>query len=155
MSLVLVLSGQGPLKEKIEAQVIKMGLDERVLFVDTKNFSDVEILSITDLLVMPALHEMNVTPLIQAQILGVPALVSDVISRDVDLSSDFIHFLPLGEDLSLWMRALDNILKKKMPKTDKAYDAALESPYNIERNIETLKGLYQETLFKNYEKTNS
>ena len=147
LSLVLMLVGSGPLKQKLQNKVIELGVDERVVFIERDdNLND--ILSVTDMVIAPALYEFDLVPILQAQSIGIPVIASDHIPHDVAMHDDLMSFISLDHEMNIWSKAFSNMLYQ--PKMDiiEARELVANSQYNIERNVSVLNGLYQEAKVK-------
>jgi glycosyltransferase EpsF len=147
LSLVLILSGIGPLKEKIEDQAIKMGIDERIIFLG-RDIGVTDVLSVTDLILAPVLYDFDLSPLLQAQALGIPVLASDHLSHNIAMHDALMNFISLDHDIGVWSKAFKNVLSQPKMDTDKARELVVNSRYNIEHNAQILVGLYQEVRAK-------
>lgn len=89
----LLIAGVGPLRDKIQRTITKSGLSNRVFLLG--NISNVdELLSASDVLLMPSLKEGFPVTLVEAQCSGIPCLVSNKITKEVKLSNN-IFFLPI------------------------------------------------------------
>jgi glycosyltransferase involved in cell wall biosynthesis len=143
LSLVLILAGVGPLRKKIEDQVIKKGLDERVIFL-SRDVESADILTVTDLMIAPVLYEHDLLPLLQAQAFGIPILASDQVPQDISMHDTLMNFISLDHDIGVWMKAFDNILAQPRMSIERARGLFENSSYNIERNAAALTRLYQE-----------
>lgn len=101
---ILVLIGDGDLRETIENQARSLDISDRVQFLGVRH--DIpDILGALDLLAMPSLYEGLPVSLIEAQAAGLPSLVSDQVDRGSDLGLGLIKFLPLS-DPNFWQREL-------------------------------------------------
>lgn len=97
---VLCLIGEGALQERIYEKVRDFGLDKKVLFLNTR--IDVpELMQAIDVFVMPSLFEGLPVSLIEAQATGLPCVVSDVITREVDVTGE-IRFVSLDKSAKDW-----------------------------------------------------
>lgn len=105
---VLLLVGEGEMRESIESQVIKSNLSQKVTFTGEK--SDVnELMQAMDILVMPSLYEGLPVTLIEAQANGLRCLVSDRISKEAGLS-ELVRFIPLEKGVDYWAEVISNTL---------------------------------------------
>ncbi len=101
---VLLLAGDGTLRNEIEDKVNQLNLKEHVKFLGVR--SDIErLLQAFDVLVFPSLHEGLPVTLIEAQGAGLPCIISDVITREVDLGLGLVDFVSLHKD-ELWIDAI-------------------------------------------------
>lgn len=92
---VLVLVGEGDLKDKIIKKVQGMGLDQRVYFLGARN--DIpDLLQAMDIFLFPSLYEGLGMVAIEAEASGLPVICSDNVPLDVKLTDD-VYFVPLSE----------------------------------------------------------
>ena len=82
---MLLLVGDGELKERITEKVVRLGLQDRVIFTGSRG--DVaNLLQAMDVFVFPSLWEGLPVTVVEAQASGLPCIISDVITTDVDVS---------------------------------------------------------------------
>ncbi|WP_456277295.1 glycosyltransferase family 1 protein [Bacillus sp. AK128] len=92
---VLVLVGEGVLKNEIEQKVKKYNLIDSVKFLGVRE--DIHcLLQAFDVFVFPSLHEGLPVTLIEAQASGLPCIISDTITTEVDMGLNLIHFNSLS-----------------------------------------------------------
>ncbi|WNF35317.1 glycosyltransferase family 1 protein [Bacillaceae bacterium IKA-2] len=123
----LLLVGDGPLRSQIEKKIKDLKIEKKVKLLGVR--SDINrILQAFDCFVFPSFHEGLPVTLIEAQGAGVPCVISDVITKEVDLGLDLIRFMPL-QDQSLWLHLIKRIatdnLYREIPNTSlsqKGYD---------------------------------
>lgn len=101
-SSVLVLVGDGGLKESIEEKVKKLGISDKVIFLGKRNDVN-EIVQAFDLLLMPSLFEGLPVTAVEAQACGVPCLFSSSISSDAAIIPN-CAFLDLNESAEFWAK---------------------------------------------------
>lgn len=100
--LKLAIIGEGPLRGELEESISKMRLGGSVFL--TGNVSDVpDRLQALDMMVLPSLYEGFPNVLIEAQIAGLPVLVSDRVTRDCDITG-LLTYLPL--EVAPWAAAM-------------------------------------------------
>ncbi len=113
----LVLVGDGPLRNVIASQVKACSLNDRVRFLGRQAQSDIPaLLAAFDVLVMPSIHEGLPVSLIEAQAAGVPCVVSDAITREVDLALGLLRFVNLREGSGQWLHAVEDALRLSRPE---------------------------------------
>lgn len=106
----LVLVGDGPLSKVIHKKVKDQGLSNRVKFLGIR--SDVEnLLQAFDLFVFPSVHEGLPVTLIEAQASGLPCLVSDTITGEVDMGLGLVDFLPLSK-IDKWCLGMNRKIER-------------------------------------------
>lgn len=100
----LLMIGDGDLYGTTKMQCEELGISEAVIMpgsrFDTENFYQA-----MDIFVFPSLWEGLPVSVVEAQANGLTCLVSDVITRDVDLT-DLITYLPL-DDKKKWLSKID------------------------------------------------
>ena len=133
----LLLTGDGKLRAEMETKVNRLSLSHAVAFLGVR--PDVQsIMSRCDALCMPSLFEGLPVTLVEAQACGIPALVSDNITAECDLTGD-VGFMPLSASPAAWAAAL--LKYKGRARRDNA--AVLESAgYSIRHTAATLQEYY-------------
>ncbi len=100
---VLLLVGAGELRPSVERRASELGIKGRIRFLGQRD--DVERLyQAFDAFALPSLYEGLCLVGIEAQRAGLPCLLSDAITREVDVTGT-VRFLPI-DDPSAWADAL-------------------------------------------------
>lgn len=109
----LVLVGDGPEKNKIEALVQKKRLQDYVYFLGVR--SDVPlIMNAFDTFLFPSLYEGLGIVIVEAQAAGLTCICSDTVPREADIGLGLTKFLNLNKPLENWVKTiLENLNKKK------------------------------------------
>jgi len=138
-NVVLLLIGDGELRSTIEKKVRALHLEDNVKFLGIR--SDIErILQGIDLFVFPSLHEGLPVSLIEAQGAGLPCIISDRISREVDLGMNLIEYAPL-EDISLWIEKMKIAVSQETQRVQ-TYDSLIRSGYDIRDTAKKMEQFY-------------
>jgi glycosyltransferase EpsF len=137
---VLVLAGDGLLRKGTENAASAAGLTSRVVFLGAR--SDVpDILSAIDCLLLPSKYEGVPGVVVEAQAAGLSCLVSDRVTREVDVGLGLVGFLPIDQGVGIWVRYLEDIRSRLGDR--KIIEAAFrESGYDIRDTAEILEGIY-------------
>ncbi len=137
---VLVLVGTGPLREAVEAEATSLGIRERVAFAGVR--SDVpRVLRAFDVLVFPSLHEGLPLVGLEAQAAGVPIVLSDAITREVEVIPSLFTWRSLSDAPTLWADGVLAGARRRIAAPEAA--ARLElSEFSIARSITGLLDLY-------------
>lgn len=108
-NLVLVLIGKGPKEDRIKNMVTQYGVEDAVVFL--KDISNVnEYLQAADLFVLPSLFEGYPISALEAQVSGLPCLLSERITGESKLI-DQCDFLPLKKEL--WIQKILSFQKNE------------------------------------------
>lgn len=128
---VLLLIGEGELRNSVEERVHSFGLDDSVRFLGPRN--DIpQLLSAFDVLLLPSRFEGLSVVLVEAQAADLPILASDVISPDTILS-ERIQLVPLNfEDWCIAFRKLNINL------TGRGMQDSRLAPFGIQHSIELM-----------------
>ena len=106
----LLCCGRGVLMEQVKKKAAEMGIIDRIIFpgvVDNCN----EFLMAMDVFVFPSLFEGFPVSVIEAEATGLPVIMSDVITKEVDLTS-CIRRLSLSDNAATWAYAICNTKAK-------------------------------------------
>lgn len=124
---VLIMVGDGEERITIEQKVKNLGFSKNVIFTGVR--IDVhELLQAFDLFVFPSFYEGLPLTLIEAQASGLPCIVSDRITRDVEVT-DMIKFISLDKKADYWAEKILEI-KDNEPRTS-TIKQIIQSGYDI------------------------
>lgn len=137
----LLLLGDGLLKEKVKHKVDELGLTNYVRF--TGNVPNVnEYMMAMDIMVFPSLFEGFPVTLIEAQATGLPCIISDVITKEVD-QTDLIHRLSLKDSEDEWV----NTIVKTKNSSREIYNSIIsETKYDVGTSMSVLMNIYKEMI---------
>ncbi|AOW20104.1 glycosyltransferase [Urechidicola croceus] len=136
-----VIIGDGELNDSLKELVNKEDLEDNVTFLGVR--SDVpELLSGSDCMLMPSLHEGFPVVLVESQAIGLPSLISDTISPEVDLGLKLVVFSGLNDDFSIWEEKLLNILLQEDIKAGKISEVLTDRGFNIVESVKKLERIY-------------
>jgi len=131
---ILLLVGVGPLQQEMAKKAVALGVAEQVIM--TGNRDDVpELLAAMDVFALPSLWEGLPVTLIEAQAAGLPCVITDNITRDLDVTP-LLRRLPLG-DADRWAEAL----LERREHID-ARDALVRAGFDIRASAQKLFELY-------------
>jgi len=136
---ILLLAGDGPLRSQMEQKVRELNLTGKVQFLGVR--SDVErLLQAFDVFVFPSHHEGLPVTLIEAQGAGLPCIISDHITREVDMGLGLIDFLPLRNPAS-WVDRIIAVAQKERTRMIPP-DALAVQGYDIKRTARWIEDYY-------------
>lgn len=140
VDFLLVLVGDGENKPNIVDAVKIRELSDCVIFLGSR--ADVpDILSAIDFLLLPSKHEGVPGVVIEAQAAGIPCVVSDVVTKEVDIGLGLIQYAGINNGPDCWVSAISS-------SKDRIYDGSiieksiLKSGYDIQSVVEVLEGIY-------------
>lgn len=134
-SSVLLLIGDGPLKEDIIQKVNNLKLNNNVIFVESTP-EVFKYYQAMDCFLFPSLYEGLGMVLIEAQMAKVPCITSSVVPKDSSISNK-IQFIDLSNSPELWS---DIILKEKENKEEIQYYN--KEKYDIEKESKKIEDIY-------------
>ncbi len=137
---VLLFVGEGVLMDEIKQKVKEYQLEQAVKFLGLRD--DVErIMQAMDVFVFPSLYEGLGIVAIEAQVAGIPCIVSESIPQEVKITNN-LSFLNVESSAKTWAQ---KVLEVNRPK-EKTTDLIEKSGYDIKKNSQWLLEKYQESL---------
>lgn len=136
----VMLIGEGPLLESIQALVTQLGLEERVLLLG-KRKDITALMNAMDLFVFPSLFEGLGIAAIEAQANGLPIILSNTVTKEVKFSSN-VEFLSL-EDMSEWTKTITHVDLERLDNTLLLEQAG----YEIKEMADSLVKSYYNSLY--------
>lgn len=109
--VVLLWVGSGELKKEIENKVKELSLSDYIQMLGSRKDVN-EILQCSNALLMPSLFEGLPFTLVEAQVAGVPCLISDTVSEMANCGKCFS--MSLTQEPSEWAMNLSDILDGKI-----------------------------------------
>lgn len=101
---LLVLIGDGKLRESVSNRAQALGIEESVRFLGIR--SDVsELMQGMDVFLFPSLYEGLGNVITEAQAVGLQCVCSDVVPNEVKMT-ELVEFLPLDEPVERWAEAV-------------------------------------------------
>lgn len=131
----LLLLGDGPLQEKIRQKTEALGLEGSVIFAGLQKDS-APFYSAMDVFAFPSLWEGLPLTLVEAQYAGLPCVVSENVTKEVNVSS-IIRCLQMQK--KMWIESLFEISENEIRKTE----LPLNDKYDINVTIGMLRKLYE------------
>jgi glycosyltransferase involved in cell wall biosynthesis len=138
----LLLVGDGPLREEIAQKAHDLGIGEVVIFAGVRSDISRLMMGVMDVFILPSLHEGLPLVALEAQAAGLPCLLADVITHEIDVIGPLVHRMGLSEPPSAWAkRSLANLV----PPIARRDAARLMSTsgYSISSSANTLLTLYR------------
>ncbi|MCC3670626.1 glycosyltransferase family 1 protein [Terrisporobacter mayombei] len=124
---VLLLVGDGELRECINEKVKKLGLEDKVIFTGVRDDVD-SLVQAMDVIVFPSLYEGLPLTLIEIQVSGLPCIASDTITKDVNITKS-IEYMSLESNKDLWANKILEV--GKFSNRYDRYEDIVKSGYDI------------------------
>ncbi|MFS0655145.1 glycosyltransferase family 1 protein [Bacillus sp. 179-C3.3 HS] len=141
VSFQLVLVGDGPLRQEVESNVIRAGLKDDVLF--TGVVSEVpEYMKAFDVFVMPSLFEGLPLVLVEAQASGLPCVISDHITEEVDLGCGLITRISLEAPEADWVEEILEVYQAESPPQEVITAQLAKRGFDVKQNITRVMNVY-------------
>ena len=143
----LMMCGEGILMESVKQYAHEIGIYDRLIF--TNNVKNVnEHMMAMDTLIFPSVFEGLPVTIVEAQATGLPVVMSDVITREVDLT-DVVSRCSLQSPLYKWADTIEKCCVE-IDNRQKYNKLIIDSRFNMNTSIVELMRLYEELLiFKN------
>lgn len=134
---ILVLVGDGELREKIEKKATELGIKDSIIFTGVR--SDVaDIMQAMDCFVFPSLYEGLPVTLIEAQAAGLHCVVSEKVSVECN-KTGLVERVSLDEPKEIWAEC---ILNKIGLNRQNATEMIKKAGYDININVQQLQNYY-------------
>lgn len=131
--------GQGPLEELLREKVDEYSLNNFVHFLGVRK--DVpELMAGADVMLMPSLHEGFPVVLVESQAIGLPSIISDNISKEVDLGLKLVEFKSII-DIDLWAT---HLIQYKSPSVSEnaIIKNLINNGFDVVKNSHELERFY-------------
>jgi glycosyltransferase involved in cell wall biosynthesis len=136
-SCVLLLIGNGNLKDKIKEEAKRLNIDKKIYFLGLRD-NIPELLQAFDLFLFPSLYEGLPVTLIEAQASGLKIVTSSTVTKEVDMTG-LITYIDLEKPASYWA---ESVLYNINYNRRNTLDQIREGGYDIHENAKKLQGFY-------------
>lgn len=145
------ITSEGTLRLKIEQQVMHAGLSDRVIFAGARSDIPRIMMGAMDVFLLPSLCEGLPMVSIEAQAAGLPLVLSDLITDELEKIKSLVTKISLSQPAKIWANAVLTARKIKGKTTQAACLAILEnSEFNIHQSAKTLAEYYTHEFEKLY-----
>ncbi|QII82448.1 glycosyltransferase [Jeotgalibaca arthritidis] len=135
--------GAGELEDEIKKLIEESNLSEYVMFLGRREDANI-LYQIFDVFVLPSFYEGLPTVIVETQAAGIPAVIADTITKEVDLGLNLVSYLPLEASLGEWEDEILRVSKEELPTVEERKSALDEKAFN---NVIAGK-LYEDFIFK-------
>lgn len=139
----LIFVGEGELRSQIEEKINQYNLSHEVTLLGLR--SDIpQLMAGSDVMIMPSLYEGFPVVLVESQAVGIPALVSDKVSPEVDLGVDLISFMSLNDGAAEWAKQIPKMTQVVRNDTTSERLAVLkQKKFDVNESVRILTDLYK------------
>ncbi|MFJ7681464.1 glycosyltransferase family 1 protein [Peribacillus butanolivorans] len=135
---ILCLVGDGELKSEIKKKVSKLGLGNSVKFLGLREDVN-ELMMIFDVLLFPSIYEGLPVTIIEAQASGLPSVISNSITNEVDLKMGLVDFVSLNKTSEYWSKI---VLTKRNIERNMTISNLFELGYDTQITAKKLQDFY-------------
>lgn len=135
----LVFIGGGPLENRVRERVQELDIKENVIFTGVIH-ETYQWYSAIDVLMMPSLYEGFPVVLIEAQAAGLPCVISDTITKQVEVT-DLIHYCRLDSQYTEWIEKIER-LGNEPKERQKYYEMVKDKGFDIGDCTRELENIY-------------
>ena len=137
----LFFVGDGDLFGLIKETILKENLNNEVLLLGVR--SDIpQLMAGADALLMPSLHEGFPVVLVESQSVGLPSLIADTISPEVDLEVNLIEFESLDSNVTDWIEKLVSLKIKEKINNQLRLQKLADQGFDINSSAKLLTNFY-------------
>ena len=137
-SSLLLLVGQGPLKEEMENKVKEFKLNGSVRFLGQRNDAN-ELYQVFDVFCLPSLYEGLPVVGVEAQASGILCILSDDMTKETKVLES-TKFNSLENNSLNWAELILNSVESY--KRSNTYEKMTESKFNIDVEVKNLENYY-------------
>ena len=139
---VLIIVGNGPEEASLRREAKKRKISESIIIInEAKKIS--ELYNSFDIFVMPSKYEGLGLTAIEAQVNGLPCILSEKIPKEASIS-DSVQYLPIAKKHTwLWIDAIKNL------NDDRYEQGSLNQNFNLKNMTNKVERLFMEMELKN------
>jgi glycosyltransferase involved in cell wall biosynthesis len=138
----LVLVGSGEPRAQIETLVRELGQGERVTFTGARGDVPRLMEGLFDLFVLPSWWEGLPVVAVEAQCAGLPCLLSDAITREVEVVEGLVHWQSPHAAAEAWAERALQLLAQPRYDRQRALETVRNSVFSIQAGMRMLSELY-------------
>lgn len=138
---ILLLVGEGPMKEEILDSFNIFGLSDKIIYLGLRK--DVpELLNMSDILLLPSIYEGLPLVAIEAQAAGCFCMISNAVTRQADLGLGLVEYLPINNP-ELWANEISEYnYNASVQPTSYAMKKLQELKFDVSSNLLSWYELY-------------
>lgn len=139
---VLVIVGEGPLKIELIDYCKELGISENVYFLGSRD--DIpRILNSYDVFLLTSLYEGLPGVIVEAQAAGIPCLISDTVTKEVDVGTGMLKYLPINQNVQAWVNSIENYIESGRLEKRYCIELLRENGFDVKKSSEMLIEIYE------------
>ena len=135
----------GDYDDAVTAKIHEYGLEEQMLLLGVRKDIDV-LMRKSSAFLLPSLYEGMPLVLIEAQSSGLPCVVADTFSREVDFNIGTVNWLNLVDGASAWADAVEHAVQKQRAAKADVVDAIERGGFDSRVFARKICELYEESM---------
>lgn len=137
-NVVMIVIGEGNQRKLLTDKIEQLNLQNDILMLGVR--ADVSrYYNAFDVFVLPSLYEGLPIVMVEAQVSGLPCVVSDVITSEANISGN-VTFLPIN-DASIWGEVISEKLKNKNTNRELMSEKLKDSDFDIDHEALRLESI--------------
>ena len=144
--IVAIFAGTGQLAEELVAMAADSGLNDRFRYLGWRDDAR-RLMACSDIFILPHVESPKEglgLAVVEAQVAGLPVLISTGVADDPILQSSAFEKLPLSAGPGFWAKAALRLLRLPRRSTVEAANALRASPFDMDFAIKDLQNLHSE-----------
>lgn len=140
---ILVLIGDGELKDFVKSEADRLGLSDKIVMLGNRR--DVpDLLNACDCFILPSLFEGLPVVAIESQANGLPIIMADTITKECNITN-IVQYQSLFSPINVWIACIKSMLHKKTDRRN--YNEFVgKAGYDIKKEACHLLNKYEELL---------
>jgi glycosyltransferase involved in cell wall biosynthesis len=139
----LLLIGEGPLRPEMEQIAVQSSMQDRIHFAGLRSDVPQLMLGAMDVFLLPSFHEGLPVVGIEAQAAGLPMVLSDTITPELDAVPGLVHRVSLQQPATHWAE----VVLASRTGTDRSGMTVLNnSPFDIAYSVQQLEAVYRQSV---------
>lgn len=134
----LLLIGNGELEEEIKQKIQELKIENNVFMLGVRKDVN-ELMQAFDLLLFPSIFEGLPVTLVESQGAGLKAIVSDVVTNEIDFKCNLIKFVSLNKSADEWANIIEKEKKYERINTSQIIK---KYGYDMTENAKNLENRY-------------
>jgi glycosyltransferase involved in cell wall biosynthesis len=136
-----VYVGEGEYTKRIRKKIEELGIQDKVIMAGSVN-DTYKWYQAFDLFLLPSLFEGLPVVLVEAQAAGLPAISSDTVTKQVDVT-DIVKYKSIEESPEKWASEINNMILVEAERS-KYKDWMMEAGFDIKSMAEQVQKYYLE-----------